>query len=431
MNTIRRYVWSKETFVATIVFLLILTFAFSVHHKSAFSSAEVHFTDLSPSGMQIMPASCPSDPGTPDAPFGCSGRTPLCADGSLAPNNDVNECPPDIGPPSPPPPSCNPILDFFGLCSSYSLSVTMSELSPGNGVTVRPGDTISYRMPFRNTGSGPQTNMYIIDEPSANTQITWQGGGTDTNGTNGWQVWWNQGQLSAAGQPLDSGYVDFNVTVKASAPNGAICNTASYHSDQVGWQTTNQVCNPVFNPDQNPTCSTAGQPCHSPANICGQTNTGTYGTDPSCTCSATTPPNSQCQASTCQFAGQTCYSAPNICSETNTGVYGSDPSCPCSATTPPNSQCNPPIIVNIWNVHPTLVRKLDSVTIEWSVSNAAGCTVVGTNGDIWHGLSGTKNSSAITAQTIFSLHCDALPHVVPDSVTKSATVNIAPVYNGL
>jgi hypothetical protein len=58
----------------------------------AVASPEVHFTDASPDGLSIVPASCPSDPYDADSPYGCSGSDPLCPDGSLAPNSDVTQC---------------------------------------------------------------------------------------------------------------------------------------------------------------------------------------------------------------------------------------------------------------------------------------------------------------------------------------------------
>src|SRR3989344_35078 len=42
--------------------VLLGTLSFSTYHKPVFTSAEVHFADTSPSGLSIMPASCPSSP---------------------------------------------------------------------------------------------------------------------------------------------------------------------------------------------------------------------------------------------------------------------------------------------------------------------------------------------------------------------------------
>jgi uncharacterized repeat protein (TIGR01451 family) len=96
---------------------------------------------------------------------------------------------------------------------SFNLSISKTELSPGAGLTVHRGDTIKYRMFFRNTGNGAQTKMTIIDVIPANTTFVWQGGGTDINsgGVQNGLVWWQQTNLSAAGNAGDSGYVDFNV----------------------------------------------------------------------------------------------------------------------------------------------------------------------------------------------------------------------------
>ena len=507
----------KIFFVVLAACVLLLLVTHSINNKKTFTSAEVYFADASPSGMKIIPASCPSNPGDDDAPYGCSGDIPLCPDGTPAPYFDSGSGPvPNLNMcPAPTDPPCSLILDFFGLCpTSYALAISQIVLSPGEGVTVHPGDTITYRLYFRNTGSGAQTNMSINNGIPDNTHYEWQGGGTDTNsnGQQGGGIWWLNYVLPAAGNSGDSGYVDFSMTVNAGAPDGQICNSGEIHSDQVASIYSNTVCNPLaasdvpvvpdiypwgpwgpglngepnFNDTQGitfgftaashnstfpsafpnvfiidgsvfsvenvgPTLSlydVASNSYYASMNayvgtlsagshtirVCVDKDSSLTGVidenDEGNNCSPTIPfqvdPNPY-QPSTCPYAGQVCYSAPNICNETNTGVYGSDPSCPCSATTPPDTMCNPPIVVNTWNVRPTLVRAGDLVYVEWDVSNAAGCSVVSTKGDNWSGLSGSKSTS-VFVQTIFTLHCSALPNVVPDSVTQSVTVNIIPGF---
>lgn len=81
---------------------------------------------------------------------------------------------------------------------------------------------------------------------------------------------------------------------------------------------------------------------------------------------------------------------------------------------------------------PRLVRTGDTTRVYWSVRNAAGCAITGTNGDSWaissSGTSG-QESGPITQQTVFTLTCSGLSGASPASVTQSVTVNIVPVFN--
>jgi len=79
---------------------------------------------------------------------------------------------------------------------------------------------------------------------------------------------------------------------------------------------------------------------------------------------------------------------------------------------------------------PRLVHAGNTVQVSWSIDNASSttCTVTGSNGDSWLGLaSSTKTSSPITAQTIYTLHCNgsAVSILTYDA---QATVNIAPTF---
>ncbi|MFA7309663.1 MAG: glycine-rich domain-containing protein, partial [Candidatus Paceibacterota bacterium] len=91
---------------------------------------------------------------------------------------------------------------------------------------------------------------------------------------------------------------------------------------------------------------------------------------------------------------------------------------------------------------PFLVRPGETSNIYWNVTNAASCTVTGTNGDgstgsttgIWNTLfSGTsgKVSSGITSRTIYTLHCLSLQGATPAFVNETATVNLLPSFQEL
>lgn len=78
--------------VTTLVLIAIATVALS-HSQTPFRSVEVAFTDNSAHGMQIVPASCPSNPFDSAAPYGCKGSVPLCPNGiTPAPNGNFAQC---------------------------------------------------------------------------------------------------------------------------------------------------------------------------------------------------------------------------------------------------------------------------------------------------------------------------------------------------
>lgn len=81
-----------------------------------------------------------------------------------------------------------------------------------------------------------------------------------------------------------------------------------------------------------------------------------------------------------------------------------------------------------WQVAPILVRKNNTTNVTWNVEHVASCTVIGTNGDSWTGLTSTKVSSALPAQTIFTLNCKALVGSGAPDVTRSTTVNVVPTF---
>jgi hypothetical protein len=87
----------------------------------------------------------------------------------------------------------------------------------------------------------------------------------------------------------------------------------------------------------------------------------------------------------------------------------------------------PPSVVS-WTVAPLIVNQGTPTNVSWEVANVSSCSVSGTNGDSWTGLTGTKVSGAINAQTVFTLTCTALSGSGAPNVTRTATVNIVPVF---
>jgi len=77
---------------------------------------------------------------------------------------------------------------------------------------------------------------------------------------------------------------------------------------------------------------------------------------------------------------------------------------------------------------PILVKKNNTTNVTWNVEHVASCTVIGTNGDSWTGISGTEVSGPIPTQTVFTLNCIALAGSGAPNVTRSTTVNIIPTF---
>ena len=73
---------------------------------------------------------------------------------------------------------------------------------------------------------------------------------------------------------------------------------------------------------------------------------------------------------------------------------------------------------------PAIVRTGDSSTVSWSVIRATTCSVTGTNGESWSGVSGSEPAT-IPVQTIFTLQCSG----PGGTLTQQAIVNILPVWN--
>ncbi|WP_148043120.1 hypothetical protein [Methylocystis hirsuta] len=79
-----------------------------------------------------------------------------------------------------------------------------------------------------------------------------------------------------------------------------------------------------------------------------------------------------------------------------------------------------------WKVAPSLVKKNDTTGVYWNVLNVLGCTVSGTNGDLWSVTMGSKVSGPIIARTTYTLHCT--PYKGASWIDLTAVVNVVPVF---
>jgi hypothetical protein len=94
-----------------------------------------------------------------------------------------------------------------------------------------------------------------------------------------------------------------------------------------------------------------------------------------------------------------------------------------------SGRCNPVPSPNATlKAVPSLVKQDKTTVVSWSAQYATACTVSGTNGDSWTGLSGSKTSSPIRSQTTYTLNCTGHEGADPETVQKQAIVNIAPTF---
>lgn len=77
---------------------------------------------------------------------------------------------------------------------------------------------------------------------------------------------------------------------------------------------------------------------------------------------------------------------------------------------------------------PVVVRSGNKSEISWTAENVQSCTVTENNADIndsWTGITGTRMSSNLTQQTVYTLRCIDLED---EEFLDSVTVNIIPVW---
>jgi hypothetical protein len=129
----------------------------------------------------------------------------------------------------------------------------------------------------------------------------------------------------------------------------------------------------------------------------------------------------QCQPGSC-IPGLSCGADGNVYFRDLQCARGLSEQCDYGCT---NGVCNPPPPPQVvtWKVSPTLIKRGDSTNVSWDVRNVIGCTVTGTNDDLWSTILGTKVSSPITAQTTYTLHCTPLRRAIwTKDLTETVTI---------
>ena len=75
---------------------------------------------------------------------------------------------------------------------------------------------------------------------------------------------------------------------------------------------------------------------------------------------------------------------------------------------------------------PVFVQFGNSALITWSAEAVNSCSVNGTNGDSWTGISGSESTSAISGETTYTLTClDVEDHATDP---QSVTVSLVPIF---
>ncbi len=360
--------------VVFLALIALLVAGFGMQQSRApFASAEVQFTDVSARGMHIVPASCPSDQhyvgecAPPTCPSGYVGTPPNCTVPGPSSGCSITSSP-------------DPIVAGQSTSLSWStlnyqhlgfLSVAPSgtSISPGIGAVNPSGSA---------TVSPTQTTTYTL---SGSYVLSGEGGGL------GDKIF---GLFRGAGATVNSFSCSRTVTVNA-CPAGYVLTggTCVLSECPLGFVLQNGAC--VFN-----ACPSGyerqGNQCVSTASACTAVN---Y-----CVGNTLWHRNAQCATNPVQTCVSGCASGA------------------CIATPAPS--------VVTWRVYPSLIQPNETANVEWEVINVRSCEVHGNNNDSWTGVSGVKVSSPLTAQTIFTLNCTGLDN---STVTRTATVNITPIFN--
>ncbi len=188
------------------------------------------------------------------------------------------------------------------------------------------------------------------------------------------------------------------------------------------------------------TPDTSGSTSVSPSQSTDYTGTvSSGGVTNYCTASGTTPPGKltvscnptySCSGNTIQYTNASC-AVSNVTSCVS--LPRSAPQAPPHVSTRPSvsiTTSNPPSsFTGGLQLVPNIVHPGNSMQVYWNVSNAQSCTVRGSNGDSWTGLSSPltgATSSPITSQTTYTLTC--LAYGSNPNVSQTQLVNVTPLY---
>ncbi|MBI4094116.1 hypothetical protein HY417_04080 [Candidatus Kaiserbacteria bacterium] len=388
--------------------------------RAPISSAETRFVEMSPSGLQIVPASCASVPPNPHDGGSCSGGGACNINFTPSPvaqgeSSTVYWSAPITGSSFvlSYPGGSNPVsntgsvtvggdqtktymLSYMSLFDSFpvSCSATLTVCPAGqiiqNGQCVPPpNDQCPSGQHFSgssclcdNTNQAPVNGQ--CPAPSGQCTMAWSP--AYVNPGNNSTLYWNIPGPGIITYPGGS----FPVTQSGEGGAGAGQSDMTYSFS-----------------------NGAGVNCAATLHVCPA------GTAANAQGTACVPIEGQCTPSYfCQ--GNDLYRRTAQC--TNQFVQACTWDCLGGACLPP-----PPPEGNI-TATPSLVHAEETSQVSWTTQYTTSCTVSENNpeiNDAWTGVSGTRTSSPLTLQTIYTLRCTGVDSSI---FTDSVTVNIVPIF---
>jgi hypothetical protein len=495
---------------APLLVLALIVAGLAVQSVQPFKSVEVAFTDAAPSGLAIVPASCPSSPDTNSCKCGPK-PTQTCnytwvtnaggRGGSYACSSYTYSCPAGytydgywcvlkgsscsvstgIGPPT---------VTLTADRSSIQVGDTdgiRANFAPASGDTLH-GSSINEVPPSSvNLGTGYGQEAIALDSgyfadnnpssPNAQSSLVYSFRPT-TPGSYTFLTFYSTAQYPYAAGTLStmlpqSQWVTVVVTPATCAngsaapnddPSQCSCAQGNQSACKNGGNNTCPDGSAAPNGDPNQcTCVHGNQ---SACSICPTGDSCTAcvsGSGSTCVCPlGYSLENGQCVFTTCP-AGYTAMTVngvlecdkssctPHLTCDTDGNLHQVSSSCDVSTTVAQTCGngctgdiCNAPPSPSVLNfsVVPVLVQSGKTTQVSWTVQGATDCSVKGSNGDgangTWAGLTspaGGMQSSPITSQTIYTLHCSVLPGAQNADGSPAvwtdeyATVNVVPGFN--
>src|SRR3989344_369182 len=359
---------AHKEWVFAAVLVAVALLATSFNTQKPFASSEVQFTDPSVRGLAIVPASCPSTPHDSEVcDVAVSNSCSLSATSDPITAGQSTILQWSVTQPS-------YLAALFPSSFSGNISPSVGAISTWSGSTaVTPSLTTTYVLNGTIAVAVPWFGTLRTGSTQCQTTVTVQA----LNCPAGTYAY--NGSCVAS---CPAGYYQYNGSCVGSCPVGYVPDTDGEGNDIC----TFDACPSGYEQEGSQCVSTA--PACTPVNYC--VGTTLWHRDAECTANPIQACSSGCTAGAC----------------IGTAAPG----------------------VVVWQVRPPLVASGDTVNVNWQVTDVRSCEVTGNNGDAWSGASGAQISSPITAQTIYTLTCIGLDD---STVTRSATVNITPIFQEL
>lgn len=348
-------------------------------------------------------------------------------------------------------------LVMLGVLSFYVVSVSASVSGPiggyawsdtigwislngsGYGISIDNGGKLSGYAWSDNVGWISANESDLSGCPSGQCRAKLNG-----NSLNGWLKALTGGTASSGGW---DGWISLSGSNYGVTESGGVFSGYAWGSDVVGWVDFSlaTASAPSCSLSANPTSIVAGQSstlswdctnatsCTSSSFSTGNITTGSQSVSPM----QTTPYSLSCTSpvGTASFnttVTVTCATAYSCSGQT---IQYTDAGCATSTVTTcvspaycsaGSAVCLIPTASGSISTSPVFILSGDPATVSWNTTGTASCSVVGTNGDTWSGVSGSETSSPITQFTTFTLSCDDgdADFVQDDFVDSTSVLNI-------